>query len=87
LHSILKLRHYDDMTRLVGKTVQSMISAVPQLFNSKYFCSIKLNCFGGPKDETLNFVAPAAVFNTTKLGYNIGCCFNGAYKPKLPVQG
>jgi hypothetical protein len=87
LHPNLKLRHYDDMTRLVGKTIQSMVGAVPQLFNPKHFWSMKSNRFGGPEDESLTFVAPAAVFGTTKLSYDVGSCFTGAYEPKWPVQG
>ncbi len=85
LHSNLKLRHYDDMIRLVGKTMQSMMGAVPQLFNPKHFWSMKSNRLGGPEDETLTFVAPAAVFETTKLGYDVGSCFTGAYEPSWPT--
>jgi hypothetical protein len=72
------------MIRLVGKTMQSMMDAVPQLFNPKHFWSMKSNRLGGGEDEVLTFVAPAAVYDKTNLGYDVGSCFTGAYEPKWP---
>ncbi|KAI0126980.1 CAIB/BAIF family enzyme [Xylariales sp. AK1849] len=85
LHPNLKLRHYDDMVRLVGKTLQSLMGAVPQLFNPKHFWNTKSNRLGGLEDEILTFVAPAAAFDTTKLGYDVGTCFLGTYEPSWPT--
>lgn len=72
------------MVQLVGKTMQSLMSAVPQLFNPRHFWSIKSNYLNGPEGEELTFVAPAATFESTKLGYDVGSCFTGAYESKWP---
>lgn len=82
-HSTLSLRHYDDMTNLVGKTMRSLFKEVPHLFNPKHFWS-KPSKFGKEQDEVLTFVGPAATFEKTQLGYDVGSCFLGAYEPKWP---
>jgi hypothetical protein len=86
MHPNLKLRHYDDMIRLVGKTMQSMVVAVPQLFNPKQFWTMGSNRLGGPKNEALTFIAPAAKFEITQLGYDVGSCFLGAYEARWPGE-
>jgi hypothetical protein len=83
-HPDLHLRSYDDMIRLVSKTMSSTRQAVPSLFDERYFDSIESN-FGGEKPDTLTYVGPAAAFEKTKLQYDVGSCFLGAYEPKWPA--
>lgn len=81
-HKHLKLRHFDDMPRLVGKTISSLVAQTPKLFAPQHFQSIKARL--GQDDETLTFVGPVASFEKTELCYDIGPSFLGADEPYWP---
>ena len=81
-HKDLKLRHFDDMTRLVGKTVMSLYKHAPRLFRPEYFQQIKARL--GEDGETLRFVGPVANFEKTTLCYDIGPSFLGEDEPRWP---
>lgn len=79
----LKFRHFDDMTRLVIGTMKSMVTVSPQIFRPQYFSSIK-GRLGGEKDEVVTFVGPAAQFEKTQLGYDVGPSFVGEDEARWP---
>ena len=82
-HSQLALRHYDDMISLVGKTIRTLVKSTPRLFNPQHFQVIDAR-LGGQPGEKMAFVGSAAVFETSKLGYDVGSCFLGADKAEWP---
>jgi hypothetical protein len=85
LHPNFQPRHYDDMTSLVGKVMISLQSRVPRLFQPKYFDNIESN-FGKAdgERELLTYLRPAATYEKTNLGYDVGSCLLGTYKPVWP---
>ncbi|EFX00417.1 caib baif family enzyme [Grosmannia clavigera kw1407] len=85
LHPQFGPRHFDDMTRLTGKVLRSMYGSVPQLFKPEYFSHIVSNLSGDDgTPETLTYVLSAATYDATRLGYDVGSCFLGAYAPEWP---
>jgi len=60
------------------------MQAVPNLFDPRHFKSISAS-LGGEEGETMAFVGPAATFDKTKLQYDVGSCFLGAYEPEWPA--
>jgi len=81
-HKDLKLRHYDDMTRLVGKTVGSLMKVSPQFFRPEYFRNIPARL--GVDNEVVTFLGPPAQFEQTSLQYDVGPSFLGYDKPQWP---
>ena len=79
---VMKLRHYDDMPRLVGKTLMSLKMANPQIFKKEYFWSMPARL--GKESEIMTFVGASANFSETTLRYDVGSCFLGEDEPKWP---
>ncbi|KAI1204460.1 CoA-transferase family III [Annulohypoxylon truncatum] len=78
----MKMRHYDDLHRQIRTFLSDMPKVTPQLFNPEYFTTIEVNL--GVPNEKMEFVGPAAKYDTTKLGYDCGSCLRGAYEAKWP---
>ncbi|EXJ90174.1 hypothetical protein A1O3_03243 [Capronia epimyces CBS 606.96] len=84
---VLGLRHYDDMYRLVSKTLLSVKQKSPQIFKKEYFTSLPAR-LGGEPGETVTFVGPPIAYSgETRLKYDVGSCFLGADEPEWPVTG
>lgn len=79
----LSLRHFDDMHRLVRKTLTSLMKTTPKLFNPKHFCRIDAN-LGGPEGEKMTYLGPVANYEKTVLKYDVGSCFLNAYEAEWP---
>ncbi|KAI0880713.1 CoA-transferase family III [Annulohypoxylon maeteangense] len=81
----MKLRHYDDIHRQMRVLLSDLPKVKPQLLNPKYFTTIKAEL--GVPDEEIAFVGPAATYDTTKLGYDLGSCLRGTHEAKWPDEG
>jgi crotonobetainyl-CoA:carnitine CoA-transferase CaiB-like acyl-CoA transferase len=83
---VMGLRHYDDMPRLVGKTLISLKQRSPQIFKKEYFMSMPAR-LGGNAGEVMTFVGPAIAYSgETKLKYDVGSCFLGVDQPEWPAD-
>ncbi|KAA8618814.1 CaiB acyl-CoA transferase carnitine dehydratase [Pyrenophora tritici-repentis] len=85
LHPNFAPRHFDHMGTLVGKYMRSARETTAQLFKHAYFDTIESD-FHAPDGrlETLTFLSSPATFDVTRLGYDVGSCFPGAYPPEWP---
>ncbi|TLD31407.1 hypothetical protein PspLS_01747 [Pyricularia sp. CBS 133598] len=87
LHTGFAPRHYDDMLSLTSKLMQSLVTQVPGLFaKPEYFGQIKRD-FHAPNGELedLTYLLPAARYDVTRLGYDVGSCLLGKYDPEWPA--
>ncbi|OTA70770.1 CAIB/BAIF family enzyme [Hypoxylon sp. EC38] len=80
----MRLRSYDDIHRQMRVLLSDLREKTPQLLNPKYFNTIKADL--GVPDEEMVFVGPAATYETTKLGYDLGSCLRGTHEAKWPSQ-
>ncbi|KAI1389315.1 CoA-transferase family III [Hypoxylon trugodes] len=80
----MKFRHYDDLHRQMRVFSSNLYNKVPQLLDPKYFKTIKAD-LGVPNEEMI-FVGPAATYDTTKLGYDVGSCLRGTHEAKWPSE-
>ncbi|KAH8646641.1 CAIB/BAIF family enzyme [Xylariales sp. PMI_506] len=80
--SDMEFRHYDTQNRMLQKLVPALHERVPGLFSPDYFASLPAK-WGVPGEE-LTFLRPAATYDTTKLGYDVGSCEKGSYEAEWP---
>ncbi|KAI1641746.1 CoA-transferase family III [Daldinia loculata] len=80
----LKSRHYDDLHRQARVLVRGLPDKVPQLLDPRYYLTLKADL--GEPDEDMVFVGPAATYETTKLGYDLGSCLRGTHEARWPSE-
>ncbi|KAL7623543.1 hypothetical protein AAE478_007226 [Parahypoxylon ruwenzoriense] len=80
----MRSRHYDDLHRQMRVLSSGLPMVTPQLLNPKYFMSTKAEL--GVPDEEMEFVGPAATYERTKLGYDVGSCLRGTHDAKWPSE-
>ncbi|KAI5860848.1 CAIB/BAIF family enzyme [Durotheca rogersii] len=80
----MRSRHYDDLHRQMRVLSRDLPKVAPQVLRPSYFASAKADL--GVPDEEMVFVGPAATYEKTKLGYDVGSCLRGTHEARWPGE-
>lgn len=85
-HSHLHLRHTDEMTSIVPKTIMSMVRSVGKIFGPQNFETInspKWDIANTGTSVPITFLASVMTFDETSPSYDVGSCPSGSYNSKM----
>lgn len=85
-HPNLHLRHTDQMTSLIPKTIMTLVKSVGKIFAPQHFQTInspKWDLSNTGKAVPITFLAPIITLDKTILSYNVGSCPPGSYNSNI----